>query len=515
MPSSFESFVEGLKDARRQLRQSAKNAPTTARKVVREPRSVVKGAGLAPLLVLYGHTLVDSIDRGGFNTILPEIRDQFGMTTEQITSVAAIAIFVSLLLGVPTAYWSDRGKRRTWWLASGAAMASVFSVLTGTAATAAAFVVARAGFGLGIRLNDPVQGSLLSDYYAVDTRPTTFAGRQGMDNLGQLIGPLFFGVTAAVFGWRVAVLSIAVPAALLFIYSIRLHEPVRGAPEREAMGATAADAFADEEPARFWESIRILNRIKTVRRIYFAVPCFIGGILGISVLMPLFQEEVFGLSSAQRGMFGSFTNVAGIFGLFVGVPITSRYLVSGKPEGVLDLLGAGGIVATVALAGMAFSPNIWIMAAFGLVLFFIASLFLPSIGVVIAMTVPARVRGMGFAMMAFWALPGLVMLPVAGAVGEAFGLRWGMVVGLPLLTTGAFIIAGGKADLRRDIEAAFASAMAALESPEAPAVDLVEEEATAVVDSDPGDAEPAAAVDAVSPPPPADGVRHEGYARER
>jgi MFS family permease len=474
---SWTAFTEGLKDARRQLRQSIRNAPSTTKTVFTNPRSIVKGAGLAPLLVLYGHQLVDSIDRGGFNTILPDVRDHFGMTTDEITNVAAIAIFVSLLLGVPTAYMSDRGKRRTWWLASGALMASVFSLLTGFAGTAAAFVVARAGFGLGIRLNDPVQQSLLSDYYSVDSRPTTFAGRQGMDNLGQLIGPLFFGITATVFGWRAAVLSIALPAALLFLWSLRLHEPSRGAPEREAMGVAADEVITEEEPAKFWESIRILNKIPTVKRVYIAVPCFIGGILGISVLLPLFQEDVFGMNSAERGAFGSLINVAGIFGLFAGVPITTRYIVSGKPEGVLDLLRAGGVFATIGLAGMALSPAIWVMALSGFVFFFIASLFLPAIGTVIAMTVPARVRSMGFAMMAFWALPGLVMLPVAAGIGEAFGQRWGMVVGLPLLTAGAFIIAGGKADLRRDIESAFATAMAGLETTPAP-IDLVAEEST-------------------------------------
>ena len=79
-----------------------------------------------------------------------------------------------------------------------ALMAGIFSIFTGFAGSAALFIAARAGFGLGIRLNDPVQQSLLSDYYAVETRATTFAGRQGMDNLGQLIGPLFFGIVTAV-----------------------------------------------------------------------------------------------------------------------------------------------------------------------------------------------------------------------------------------------------------------------------------------------------------------------------
>lgn len=460
--ASLTAVRAGVQDAARSLQQSVRNAPSAARELAHNPRSIVKGAPLAPLLVLYGHTLLDSVDRGGFNVILPNIQREFGLSTDEITGVAAAAILVSLILGVPAAYLSDRGSRRVWWLASGALMAAVFSTLTGIAVTVGLFVVARAGFGLGIRLNDPVQGSLLSDYYAVDTRPTTFAGRQGMDNLGQLLGPLFFGLTTAVFGWRAAVLSIAVPSVVLFIFSMRLPEPVRGAPERAAMGADESAVITEEPSAGFWESIVILHRIPSLRRIFFAIPFIIGGVLGISVLFPLFQEEVFGLTAAERGLFGAFTNIAGIVGLVVGVPISKRYLVSGRPEGMLDLLGAGGLIATLALAAMALAPNLVVMAAGGLLFFFVAALFLPSIATLTAMIVPARVRGMGFAMMGCWAVPGLVMLPVAGGVGDAYGLRWGMIVGLPLLTAGAMILASGKRELRADIERAYQQAMASI-----------------------------------------------------
>ncbi|MGI8793357.1 MAG: MFS transporter [Acidimicrobiales bacterium] len=459
--SSFATARAGLKDAGGSIRQSIKNAPATTRELRHNPRSVVQGASLAPLVVLYGHTLLDSVDRGGFNVILPEIGEHFDLTVEQLAGVAAAAVLVSLILGVPAAYLSDRGKRRTWWLASGALMAAMFSTLTGVAGTVAFFVFARAGFGLGIRLNDPVQASLMADYYAVNTRPTTFAGRQGMDNLGQLIGPLFFGVTTSMFGWRTAILSIAVPAIILFVYSLRLPEPVRGAPERQAMGA-GAEEVEEDPPPRFWESQRILHRIPSLRRVYLGIPFIIGGVLGISVLLPLFQEEVFGLTPSQRGLFGSFTNVAGVFGLMVGVPISKRYLVSGRPEGMLDLLFAGGLVATLSLTGMAFSPNLIVMAVFGLVFFFVAALFLPFIAVLISMIIPARARTMGFAMMAFWVVPGLVMLPVAGSVGDEYGLRWGMVVGLPLLMVGVVILASAKANLRQDIDAAYADSMATI-----------------------------------------------------
>lgn len=462
--SSFTALSEGFRDGVRQFRQSARNLPTATARLRRDPHSVVSGAPLAPLLVLYGHILIDAVDRSGFNTILPEVRDAFDMSTDDITAVAGVALFVSLLLGVPTAHLSDQGRRRTWWLASGALLAGVFAIFTSFASGAAMFIAARAGFGLGIRLNDPVQASLLSDYYAVETRPFTFAGRQGMDNAGQLIGPIFFGLTAAVLGWRAAVFAIAIPSLFLFVASLRLHEPRRGAPEREAMGI-APDADVEDEPgAGFFEAIRILHRVKSIRRIYFAVPCLVGGILGIGVLFPLFLEEVFDLGSTARGVFMSIGNVAGIAGLFFGTPIAKRYLVSGRPEGMLDLLGLSGVIGTFALAGICLSPNLWIMAVIGLVFWFWVSLFVPGLATVLAMIVPSRVRGMGFALLGLWALPGLVMLPIAGGVGDEYGLRWGMIVGLPLLAIGSMIVAGGKAELRRDIESAFQAAMASFQS---------------------------------------------------
>ena len=463
--STIETLREGFKDGAVQLRQSWRNAPATARRIKADPRSVVKGAALAPLLVLYGHSLLDAIDRSGFTTILPEIQDSFDISDEQITSIAGVALFVSLLLGVPTAYYSDKGKKRTWWLALGAVLAAIFSMITGLAASVAMFVFGRAAFGLGLRVNDPVQASLLSDYYAVDTRPTTFAGRQGMDNAGQLIGPLFFGFVTMLIDWRVAVCAIAVPAVILAVLSLRLPEPARGAPEREAMGLAPDAPYEEEESAKFIESMRILHKITTVRRLYFALPFLVGGVLGIGILFPLFLEDVFGLSAGERGVLTSVTNIAGILGLFFGVPIARRYLVSGNPEGMLELIRLAGILTAVFLAGIAVSPTLPLMVVVGLLFYFSASLFVPTAGTVIAMVVPPRVRGVGFAMLGLWALPGLFMLPVAAGIAEAYGDRWGMVVGLPLFVIGSFIIASGKTSLRRDIESAFAAAMSAATVP--------------------------------------------------
>lgn len=470
--TTLDTLREGFKDGAVQLKESWRNAPATARRIKADPRSVVKGAALAPLLVLYGHSLLDAIDRSGFATILPEIRDRFGMTDGEIAQVAGVALFVSLLLGVPTAYYSDRGKRRTWWLASGAVFAAVFSMITGLAGTVAMFVFGRAAFGLGLRLNDPVQASLLSDYYAVETRPTTFAGRQGMDNAGQLIGPLYFGLIATFLDWRVAVVSVAVPAAVLAVWSLRLPEPARGAPEREAMGVAPDAEIEEEAPAGFFESMGILHRITTVRRLYFALPFLVGGVLGIGILFPLFLEDVFGLGAGERGAVTSITNVAGILGLFFGVPIARRYLVSGNPEGMLELIRLAGVLTAFFLGAIAASPNLVVMTVVGLLFYFCSSIFVPTAATVIAMVVPARVRGVGFAMLGLWALPGLVMIPIASGVAESSGDRWGMVVGLPLFVIGSFIIASGKKDLRRDIESAFAAAMAGATVPAPPSAEV-------------------------------------------
>ena len=437
--------------------------PGSVRTAVRDPRSMVDGAAVTPIAVLFGHTFLDAFDRGGFNIILPEVQKAFDLDLAGITGLASVSIVAGIVLSLPVSLHSDRSGRRTLYLALGAFVAAFFSLTAGVAATIGLFGVSRAGFGFGLIVNDPVQQSLLSDYTPVKARPSVFAGRQIADNFGGLMGPLVFGLLSWAIGWRSPLILVAVMAVVLGVLSLRLREPSKGGMERVAMGATGADIDAEEEPAGFREAYRILKVIPTVRTMWFSLPFLFGGVLGLLIVVPLFLEEVFGLDAAQRGLARRVPRrlrdlrplprhrphqaLPVLRQAAADVPADGRHLGRDRARRLLPRRRAEPgpddrrrhVPRDAVLAG---APRLRHPVldhhagegAHGRLRHH------PALG-------PPRARG---------------HLPFVGAVGDAHGLRWGLVVSLPVFLVGSVIIGSGGRSFQSDMAAAHEASMAAI-----------------------------------------------------
>jgi MFS family permease len=437
--------------------------PGSVARAVRDPRSLTEGAPVLPIAVLFGHTFLDAFDRYGFNVILPEVQDHFNLDLDEITALASVAIVTGILLSLPVSLWSDRGGRRIWFLAGGALVAAVFSVVAGVATTIGLFGLGRAGFGFGLIVNDPVQQSLLADFTPVGARPSVFAGRQMMDNVGGLLGPLAFGLLAFLISWRAPLVAVGVLAVGLGLLSLRLREPAKGCMERAAMGVSGKDLDVEDEPAGFRESWRILAKIPTVRTLWFSLPFLFGGVLGMFVLIPLFLDEVYGMSAAERGTASALIGIPGIFGLFVGIALSKRFLFSDAPWRMFQLIGGIAVVICLCVVWMAAMPNLALSLAGITLLVMLFSLVLPAFGTLFSIVMPPQARTVGFALTRLWALPGLFVLPIGGAIGDAHGLRWGVLVSLPIFFIGALIIGRGGRSFQSDMLAAHEASMRALE----------------------------------------------------
>ncbi len=138
----MSKLTEGLAEAKDQLFTSARNAPAGVKNFIANPRSIVGGAKLAPLLVLMGHTFVDALDSAGFNIILPEIQDDFDLSLEAVSNIAFVSLLVGLGLGVPVAVKSEKTTRRTLYLGAGAVVATIFSIMGGVVTTLFLFILA-------------------------------------------------------------------------------------------------------------------------------------------------------------------------------------------------------------------------------------------------------------------------------------------------------------------------------------------------------------------------------------
>ena len=400
-----------IKEAAGDFARGTRAFPGSVRRAVRDPKSLTDGAAVFPIAVIFGHTFLDAFDRYGFNVILPEVKDYFDLDLEGITALASVSIVAGILLSLPVSLWSDRGGRRTWFLAGGALVAALFSITAGIATTVALFGLSRAGFGFGLIVNDPVQQSLLSDVTPVPARPSVFAGRQMMDNVGGLLGPLVFGLLAYLVSWRAPLVGVGVLAIGLGVLSLRLREPSKGCMERAAMGVTGADLDVEEEPAGFRESWRILKVIPTVRTLWFSLPFLFGGVLGMFVLIPLFLEDVYGMSAAERGTTSALVGIPGIFGLLVGIALSKRYLFSDAPWRMFQLMGWISVAITGCVLWMAVMPLLALSLVGITLLVTLFSLILPAFGTLFSIVMPPHARTVGFALDAPLGAAGSVRAP--------------------------------------------------------------------------------------------------------
>ena len=161
--------------------------PSTWWETVRHPkktmRTIVGDGSIYALLILFGLNAVDELDRTAFGILLPDIRDEFGMSNTGITSLVALVAAAALLLQLPIAIYADRGNRVRLAI-MGAIAWGFFSFTTGLVTTIWALVIVRSGSAIGRAVNDPTHNSLLSDYYAIDRRPGVFSFHRAANATG-------------------------------------------------------------------------------------------------------------------------------------------------------------------------------------------------------------------------------------------------------------------------------------------------------------------------------------------
>ena len=225
------------------------------------------------------------------------------------------------------------------------------------ASTIGLFGVSRAGFGFGLIVNDPVQQSLLSDFTPVPARPSVFSGRQIADNLGNLLGPLAFGLLAFAFGFRAPLVLVAVMAVVVASMSLRLKEPRKGAQERAALGATGADLDLDDETPGSARRTACCDRSQRCgcsgdRSRSSSAAC------SSSSSRPRCTSRRSSASTPRTGASSARCRGFSIAGLFVGSPLIKRYLFSDQPARMFRLMSGIGVAIALGIGYLAIVPNV-------------------------------------------------------------------------------------------------------------------------------------------------------------
>jgi branched-chain amino acid transport system ATP-binding protein len=420
--------------------------------------SITGGAALFPLIVLFGLNAVDQLDQSAFGVLLPNIRDDFHLNTEGILTVVSLSFVAALVLALPVGFWADRLHRVSIVILAGI-LWGTFSVLTGLAVSVVMLGIARAGSGLGRAFNDPVHNSLIPDYYDVPVRPKVYAVHRSGNAIGLFLGPILGGLIAYFLGWRAPFILFAIPTAVFVAMAFRLREPVRGHFERRAMGASEEAVATEEAPPSWAESWRIVWQVRTLRRLYAALPFLALAVIGLLTLGSLFYHDVFGLTEVQRGLVAGFAEPAQIVGFLIGIPIATR-LLARDPGLVLKFLLAVTAVVSVAWVVFAEAPNLPVAIAMNLVISGALGLLVPGIYSVLSLTIPPKVRAFGFAVAAIWIVPGFLLLPIIGGIADSYSTRLALLAAAPVFIVGGVILASGGSQVTGDIRRVWTAAAA-------------------------------------------------------
>ena len=88
---------------------------------------------------------------------------------------------------------------------------------------------------------------------------------------------------------------------------------------------------------------------------------------------------------------------------------------------------------------------------------------MPGIFAALSLTIPPKVRSMGFSMAALFIVPGLLALYIVGGIADTYGIRAGLLIVVPIFLIGAWILASGSIYVRSDINRVWTSTAAQAE----------------------------------------------------
>ncbi|MFM9934757.1 MAG: MFS transporter [Novosphingobium sp.] len=221
------------------------------------------------LVVVY---VINFVDRQLLTILAVDIKHDLGISDAQFGFLygTAFGVFYALF-GIPLGKLADRAPR-TWLLATGLALWSIMTALSGLSRSFWQLGAARIGVGVGEATAGPCSYSLLSDYFPANRRATAIAifssGIYMGGGLSLYIGTTIAGGWNASFpegarpfglaGWQAAFLAVGLPGLLIAFWVRSLREPVRG--RYEAYAVTAAPV-EPRQPATWSAFARDLGAI--------------------------------------------------------------------------------------------------------------------------------------------------------------------------------------------------------------------------------------------------------------
>ena len=270
---------------------------------------------LGLLLVVY---VVNFVDRQVLSILLESIKAELDVSDTALGFLSGIAFAILYsTLGIPIAWWADRGKRRSI-IALALFVWSGMTVLQGRATGFATLALARVGVGIGEAGCSPPAHSLIADLFPQSTRSTALAIYSMGIPIGGAIGYLAGGWLDEYFGWRIAFMAVGLPGVILaLVVRLTLREPTRGywSPPQERAAPQRTTSFGDV--LAFMRSLRGFLHLAMAA----ALHAFYG--YGSAAFNPSFYRRVHEFEQGELGSWlAAVSFFAGVTGTYLGGALT-------------------------------------------------------------------------------------------------------------------------------------------------------------------------------------------------
>lgn len=254
------------------------------------------------------------IDRVIMQTLGQVIKEDLQLTDLQLGLLGGLSFaLLYSTLGLPIARLAERRSRINI-ISASVFIFSVMAALCGLAQNVWQLFLYRIGVGIGEAGVQPPAISLIGDHFPPKGRGRAIATTQLGTAAGAVFGAFIGGWIAQAYGWRAAVISLAVPGIVLAIaFKMTLREPPRGMSDEVA-------AEVGEEPPPFRAVMRRLGSKPTFWHMMMGLGLTMATTYGWGAFTTPYAMRVFGITVADAGL---------IYALIAGVAGGSGLLISG------------------------------------------------------------------------------------------------------------------------------------------------------------------------------------------
>jgi ABC-type branched-subunit amino acid transport system ATPase component/MFS family permease len=485
-PADLMAGIDSAREDSRYKGRAALGVTGVETKNVKLGEVVRAGKGWYPITAIGGLTLVDAFQAQSFGVFGPDISQTLGMSRGSIAGLSALRLLAAFCSTLPIAALATKKPRRAL-LCKIAAVSWVFTCFAiGLARTGWVLAVFLIINGISNGTSQALHRPLVVDNYPPSGRVRMLALYRSADQVGNIATFfLIFALTTFLdLTWRGVLMVMGVLIIPFALYSLGLRDPgfgtfdeqtlrtelreqgeqgepsQQGAQGEQTEQSVSEDLSTDDVALSFWETIRRLFLIRTVRKVLVGWAVLGMSYVPLSAYLNFFLADRWGLNAGARGLL---TGLLPIFSL-VALSATSRRsesMLRADPAKLLQRAAFGIAAGSVSLSLVPLVPSGYFVfmvlllgAGFGF-----QGIGYPALEAAQLSIIPAAMRAHAQALAGVYltAVGGLGGVLLFGSVDRRFGAGGVFVpVGVMGVVAGLVIRSGTKTigtDLDRTVDA--------------------------------------------------------------